>query len=184
MIKNTEICRPANHVHIHVPWCLGMIEAKQLCEKYRGKLSVITSSEQQRELFSLMEELKNDTNCGVHIWTGFTDESSEGHYADIYEMRPLEPTVGLSPFAPSQPNGRTKENCAVAYKSRVSGGEETAQKFDISWYDYNCKDPHVLSFCEIERAAFIKMRGDLTNLLHNGLFELGHNNLNTFRVTS
>ena len=166
MIKHTEVCRPVNHVPIHIPWCIGMVEAKQLCEKYRGKLSVITSSEHQRELFSLVEELKYDSNCGVRIWTGFTDESSEGHYTDIYELRPLEPTLGLFPFAPSQPNGRTKENCAIAYKD--------AQKFDVSWYDYDCEDPNGSSFCEIDSAAFVKIRGELTNFLHKDLFEIGH----------
>ena len=167
IIKGTEVCRPANPMPIRFPWCLGMFEAKQLCEKYRGKMSIITSSEIQRELFSLMEESKYDSYCGTNqIWTGFSDESSEGHYTDINEMRPLEPTVGLIPFASSQPNGKTKENCAVA---KIIHQSQNTQ-FHMSWWDYACKDPYVSSFCEIDDTAFIKMRGERTNILEQIMY--------------
>ena len=154
-IRGSEICRPAQPVHIRIPWCLYMLEAKQLCEKYRAKLTIINSSKLQRALFSMMDPRLTATECtkGNRLWTGFSDESSEGQYIDVNEMRPLTASVGFDPFVPLEPNGKTKENCAAAKRN---------VQFDVSWIDYDCNRPNVSAFCTIDEMTLIKVKGEET----------------------
>ena len=89
-----------------------MLKADELCRKYRGTMPIITNTEEQEELFSRMEFLENATDCaqGLYLWTGFSDELSEGQFKDVNERRRLETIVEINPFVPSEPNGGTKEN--------------------------------------------------------------------------
>ena len=152
-IKNSEICTPAQPVHVRIPWCMGMLKADKLCGKYRGKMPIITNSQQQEDIFSMMEFIENAPDCsqGLYLWTGFSDEFSEGTFKDVNDMKPFETVVEINPFVPSEPNGGTKENCVVA-KRYVD--------FVTSWYDTTCSRPYTSSFCTIDEMARIKLRGE------------------------
>ena len=153
VIKNSEICTPAKSVRVRIPWCMGMLKADELCGKYKGKMPIITNSEMQRDIFSSMEFLENATDCsqGLYLWTGFSDKRSEGTFKDVNEMKTFDSIVEINPFVPSEPNGGTKENCVVA-KRFVD--------FVTSWYDTTCSRPFTSSFCTMDEAAQIKLRGD------------------------
>ena len=149
LVKNTEICSGGNPMNVLLPWCLGMKEAKYLCDKYRGKMTMIRSSELQKELFSRLDGITN-IEClskeRVYIWTGFSDEASEGKFISIIDGRPLN---GINPFSPSQPNGDSEENCARAEKD---------YPFEVSWSDSFCDRP-LVSFCGLKKNPMLQIRG-------------------------
>ena len=76
-------------------------------------------------------------------WTGFSDENDEGYYVDVNEGKALD----FDPWAPGEPNGKSNENCAIAYK------------LTTVWYDAPCDYP-LSSFCRIEKTPRLHLRGD------------------------
>ena len=100
-IKNSEICTPAKPVHVRIPWCMGMLKADELCGKYRGKMPIITNSQQQEEIFSMMEFIENAPDCsqGLYLWTGFSDEFSEGTFKDVNDMKPFETVLYVKRYS-------------------------------------------------------------------------------------
>ena len=162
MIQRTEICNSADPVDIRLPWCLGMMEAKQLCEKFRGEMTIITSSKLQTELFIQLEETTDDRDCVrdkralKKIWTGFTDEKREGHFVDINNGAPLISMLDPLPFFHSAPDGGVGENC-------VTASIKSNQPFKSSWYDTDCTRP-LASFCRFDRIPRLQIRGGVNIL--------------------
>ena len=145
-IKSTEICTGSDPVDVLFPWFLTMAEAKCLCEKYKGKASIITSAEMRETLFLQMHTVPELAGCAwpkCVAWTGFSDENEEGNYVDVNE----EKALNFDPWAPGEPNGKRNENCGISYKLR-SG-----------WYDAPC-DSSLSSFCRIEETSRLHLRGD------------------------
>ena len=146
-IKFTEICTGSDPVDVLLPWFLTMGEAKHLCEKYKGKTSVITSAEMRETLFSQMDTIPELAGCAwpkCVAWTGFSDEDDEGNYVDANEGKALN----FEPWAPGEPNGKTNENCGISYK------------LSPFWYDAPCENSY-FSFCRIEETSRLHLRGDL-----------------------
>ena len=152
LIQNSEVCSGVGPKSILLPWCMKLEEAKLLCEKYRGRMTIITSSKQQRELFLQLRQISQSTDCTWHneVWTGFSDEEEEGHFVDVIEGRDLDATVDNQPFFLGQPNGGSLENCASADAKVVS---------EQSWYDARCDDS-ILSFCTIDKNPLLQIRGE------------------------
>ena len=131
---------------------MGLMEAKTMCEKYKGKMSIITSSEMQESLFSQLQPISDFSECywsGVGVWTGFTDRDDEGNFVDINEGRDLSNMLHFQPFFLGQPNGHTSENCASA---------DSTLPYTKSWYDTRC-DRSLLSFCKISQNIQVQIRG-------------------------
>ena len=141
LIKASELCIAAGSVHVHMPWCQGMSEAKMQCEKLRGRMTVIQSMELQRDLFSVFQ---SDLSCQARIWTGFSDEEAEGSFVDVNDGG----NSSMMPFSPGQPNGDTEENCLYA----KSVGNE------IYWYDSMCWLERG-SFCTFDQNPRVQIRG-------------------------
>ena len=142
-------------MHVLLPWCLGMPEAKQLCHKYRGRLAIITSSEFQKSLFTQLEGLTDTEGClaGDKIWTGFSDEEVEGHFVNLNNGEHVDDAVDPVPFFPSQPNGGNEENCAMAWNRHP---------YEESWYDTYCARP-LASFCKIDQSPRAQIRGKVSS---------------------
>ena len=150
-IKNTEICLGSDPVDILLPWFLTMTEAKHLCEKYKGKSSVITSAEMRDTLFSQMDNIPELEGCAwpkCVAWTGFSDEEDEGLFVDINEGKFLN----FSPWAQGEPNGKQNENCGIS------------NKLSPNWYDAPCENSY-LSFCRMEGVSRFHLRGNLAEEL-------------------
>ena len=146
-IKSTEICSGSDPVDILLPWFLTMTEAKQLCEKYKGNPSVITSAEMRETLFSQMENIPELEGCAwpkCVAWTGFTDEEDEGAFVDINEGKALN----FSPWSQGEPNGKQNENCGIS------------NKLSPNWYDAPCENSY-LSFCRMEGVSRFHLRGNV-----------------------
>ena len=156
-IQGTDICNGAKPVDVRLPWCLGMMEAKHLCGKYRGKMTIITNSKMQEELFHKLEETTDVHDCVKHktalkkIWTGFTDEEVEGQFVDVNDGTPFKNILDPMPFFPAQPDGEGGENC-------VSASIKSNQPYEASWYDTYCDRP-LASFCRINRIPRLQIRG-------------------------
>ena len=149
-IKSTEICTGSDPVDVLLPWFLNMGEAKHLCEKYKGKTSIITSAEMRETLFSQMDTIPELAGCAwpkCVAWTGFSDEDDEGNYVDVNEGKSLN----FEPWAPGEPNGKTNENCGISYK------------LSPFWYDAPCENSY-FSFCRIEETSRLHLRGDSCTL--------------------
>ena len=71
-----------------------------MCEKYRGQMTIITSSKQQRELFLQLRHISKSSDCTWHneVWTGFSDKESEGNFVDVFDGRDLDAIVDFQPF--------------------------------------------------------------------------------------
>ena len=150
LIRNVNICTDDNPVDVLLPWCLGMVEAKQLCNKYRGELTIITSSKLQNKLFSMQELSGTVDGCNRDwIWTGFSDEQLEGHFIDANNGIPSDSLIDTVPFHPSQPNGERAENCVAAGK---------LLQYDTSWYDTYCHGTRPFS-CRMEKNPRVQIRG-------------------------
>lgn len=144
-IKNTEICTGSDPVDVIFPWFLTLEEAKHLCEKYKGRTSIITSAEMKEALFSQMDTIPQLAGCAwpnCVAWTGFSDENDEGNYVDVNNGKGLH----FDPWAPGEPNGRTHENCGISYK------------LSSFWYDAPCENSY-FSFCRIEDTTRLHLRG-------------------------
>ena len=147
-IKSTEICKGSKPVDVILPWFLTMPKAKQLCEKYGGKTSVITSVKMRETLFSQMDTIPELAGCAwpkCVAWTGFTDEEDEGNFIDINEGKPLN----FKPWAQGEPNGKENENCGISYK------------LSPDWYDAPCDNAY-FSFCRMEGISRFHLRGCLS----------------------
>ena len=144
-IKSTEICTGSDPVDVILPWFLTMTEAKHLCEKYRGKTTIITSAKMKEEIFSQMDTIQDLSGCSwpkCVAWTGYSDEDEEGKYVDVNEGKALH----FEPWAPGEPNGKQNENCGIANKPSPF------------WYDAPCENSY-LSFCRIEETSRLHLRG-------------------------
>ena len=156
-IQGAEICKGTMSVDVRLPWCLGMKEAKQLCNKYRGEMTIITSSKVQHELFIKLEETTDANDCVKNktsikkIWTGFTDEEVEGLFVNINDETPLIDMLNPVPFSHSDPNGENAENC-------ITASIKSNQSYEASWYDTWCGRP-LASFCRIDQVPRLKIRG-------------------------
>ena len=152
-IKETEVCTSKEFTDILLPWCFGMHEALQLCRKYRGKMTITTSLELQKKLFSSLEGISDHVNCLKEdsFWTGFTDEQNEGYYVDVNEGYLMDTLMKYKPFALSQPNGEREENCADSTKNEQN---------EIIWYDTLCHRKDIPSFCRIYDNSRIQIRGE------------------------
>ena len=165
VIQGAEICNRANTIDIRLPWCLGMMEAKQLCEKYRGEMTIITSSKMQKELFIQLEETTDERDCVRDktsldkIWTGFTGEKREGHFVDINHGAPLINKLDPLPFFHSNPDGGIAENC-------VTASIKSNQPFKSSWYDTDCTRP-LASFCRFDHIPRLQIRGEMNICLNS-----------------
>ena len=152
LVKRANICIGANPIDVLLPWCLGMHEAKLICDKYRGNITIITSIELQRQLYSQLKGKVYEENCDVPdgpvIWTGFSDEAFEGNFVDVLDDKPLKSFFQTTPFAPSQPNGKSNENCAMA-ANHMHGWD---------WFDTNCARS-LPSFCKLNENPQMKIRG-------------------------
>ena len=153
LIKNTEVCQGAKSVDIPMPWCLGMNEAKSLCNKLGGRITVISDLGMQQGMFSKHEQFLDSVGCkfledSVCLWTGFTDEKVEGQYIDVNKEENLETLFDTSPMAPGEPNGDSEENCLFVCENRPF------------WYDVRCSSP-LTSFCSIDKNPLIQIRGDI-----------------------
>ena len=144
-----------------MPWCLGMLEAKQLCNKYRGQMTVITNSVLQNKLSLSLQELTGTVDCHNNnntreklkyswIWAGFSDEQMEGHFIDANNGIPLNSLMDHIPFHLSQPNGEKVENCVGAW---------TKYPYETSWFDTYCHSNHPFS-CRMEKNLRVQIRGD------------------------
>ena len=154
VMNSSDICYSIGSVHVLLPWCLGMHEAKQLCNKYRGHMTLVTSKEMQIKLFSLMEGISETVECfeDVRLWTGFSDEEAEGHFVDAESGKAITDIISPVPFRLSQPNGERSENCVAIAKNRP-------EKF--SWFDTDCYRKDIPLFCSIDNSPRIQIRGDL-----------------------
>ena len=150
-IQTTEICTGSDPEDILFPWPTTMTEGKHLCQKYRGKSTIITSAEMRVKLFSQMDKFKDLEGCPwpkCVAWTGFSDEDEEGKFVDINEGKALS----FRPWALGAPNGKRKENCAIS------------NKLSPDWYDAPCENSY-LSFCKIEGISRFHLRGDKCSLI-------------------
>ena len=153
VIKNSEICTSKGYVDVLLPWCLGMHEAKLLCNKFKGQMTIITSSELQEKLFLSIQGIYKAVTCfedGM-VWTGFSDEQDEGHFVDSNEKTPWSTMMDFIPFDLSQPNGEKEENCLVAFNNT---------SYENSWYDSYCYSRNIPSFCRIDKNPRILIRGE------------------------
>ena len=146
-IKSSEICLGSDPVDVLMPWHLTMKEAKHWCEKYKGKLSIITSAEMRETLFSQMDNLTVLEGCAwpkCVAWTGFTDEDDEGIFVDLNEGK----TLNFNPWMEGEPNGKENENCAIS------------NKLSPKWFDAPC-DNSYQSFCKMEGISRFHLRGNM-----------------------
>ena len=143
-IKGRDICLGAKPIIFALPFKLNMKQAKLLCEKYRGQMFVIESSEMQEELFSLLAKILGHSDCKEHnhAWTGISDEAVEGNFVNVNNGQ----TVEYMPFSPGEPNGERKENCAFGFNCKSV------------WYDTSCGAKYY-SFCEIKQNPLLQIRG-------------------------
>ena len=159
-IQNSEICTNKDPSDVLLPWCLNIHEGKQLCNKYKGHMTIITNSELQDKLLLLSKGISDAKGClnEFHnlVWTGFTDEEVEGNFIDINEGLPMNAMMDLLPFNPSEPNGERAENCVIAWDME---GAQSQYKYDISWYDTTCYRRDIPSFCKIDDNPRIQIRG-------------------------
>ncbi len=79
-------------------------------------------------------------------WAGWYDEPQEGTYVNANSGESLESRVTYNPWYLGEPNGDKLENCAMVYVARNA------------WNDVQCKHLYC-SFCELERAPDIQIRG-------------------------
>ena len=168
-IKNSEICISKTPVDILLPWCLTMHEAKLLCTKYRGQMTIIRSPELQAKLFLSLEGITETVNCLIEdqVWTGFFDEQ-EGHFIDANEEKPIRTMIDPVPFHPSQPNGERAENCVEAYKKYPHGE---------SWFDTYCNRRSIPFFCRVDNNPRVQIRGERS--LYVGIITILKINSNT-----
>ena len=124
-----------------------MVEAKQLCDKYTGEMTIVKTTKLQEEFFSQMKMAKVIDDCERVLWTGFSDEAMEDNFVDVNQGRPIKELLDPIPFATSQPNGGNAENCVVAWTGNAL------------WYDTRCHRTAV-SFCKIDANPRLQMRGD------------------------
>lgn len=157
-IKSSEICTSKDSVDVLLPWCLGMHEAKLLCNKFRGLMTIITSSELQSKLFASLKGISEAVNCfnSRAVWTGFTDERVEDHFVDANEGTEMTTLmVDTLPFDLTQPNGEREQNCVAAWKN---------DQDEVYWHDDYCHDRGIPSFCRLDTNPRVQIRGDGANV--------------------
>ena len=157
LIKKSDVCSGIAYKDVHLPWCMGFSEAKLMCEKYRGQMTTIRSSKQQKQIFDQLREIPNSVvGCAwPGIWTGFTDMAVEGQFIDVNDGILLNSLGNFSPFIIGQPNGDTKQNCAQACIACDKPLLDAK-----SWGDGPCDDA-IHSFCQINRNPQFQLRGKL-----------------------
>ena len=158
VLNSSEICNSIGSVYVPLPWCLGMHEAKQLCNKYRGHMTIVTSTEMQTRLFAMMEGISETVDCIVDwgLWTGFSDEQAEGHFVDAESGKAVTDIISPVPYRLSQPNGERSENCLGTSKS---------QPEKLSWFDTDCHRKDFPTICSIDNSPRIQIRGDLNKIV-------------------
>ena len=151
-VQRSDICGKTRAKDILMPWCMGMIEAKRMCNKFKGQITIITNSQQQGELFSTLKGIKSTEAClsGERVWTGFSDERVEGHFIDVKEGAYTAENFDPFPMPYSSQNGGRQQNCAAAWRSNP---------YESSWYDLSCKRKNVASFCRIDTNPRLQIRG-------------------------
>ena len=129
-----------------------------MCEKYKGQMTIITSSGVQKHIFAQLREIANSFGCDYRaLWTGFSDLAVDGRFIDVNNGRRLNSFGDFEPFVLGQPNGDTKENCANA---NLDMPYENQSWFDAtSWFDANCQD-EIHSFCKCDENPQVQIRGE------------------------
>ena len=143
MIGKTEICSNEEQIlDVLMPWNMGMREGQQLCEKYRGNMTVIKGLKMWETLMA-----KNDSwffnlydIANVGLWTGLSDEDFEGHFVDIVTGSRLNDD---SMFAKGQPKG--DGNCLLI--------------IDGKYYDGDCQWQFPF-FCRLRQKPRFQLRGE------------------------
>ena len=132
---------------------MGMNEAKLLCNKYGGDMTIITGRDLQEKLFLSMDGASASINCLREdlIWTGFSDEKVEGNFTDLNEGRSINDMINPVPFRLSQPNGDRAENCVAA---------RSMYPYEISWFDTYCYRKNIPTFCSLHKNPRIQIRGN------------------------
>ena len=155
-VLRSEACTKTNTKDILLPWCLGMMETKMMCEKYKGQITVITNAELQSELFSALEEYNDTEACFSRnrVWTGFSDAIREGSFIDVNEGAYTEDNFDPFPMPHSRRNGGRAQNCA---------GASREYPFESSWYDTLCTRKDIASFCRIDKNQRLQIRGEGLN---------------------
>ena len=80
------------------------------------------------------------------FYNGWWDVPDEGSFSTANDPNDVLPSDGFHPWYLGEPNGDTLENCAVVWPLRNA------------WNDVSCSFP-TCSFCELERAPDIQIRG-------------------------
>ncbi|KAA0703960.1 Collectin-12 Collectin placenta protein 1 [Triplophysa tibetana] len=86
-------------------------DSRRYCRD-RGADLIIINSKEEQGFFQKMSD-------GISLWIGLSDSDEEGRWKWVDNS-----TLTSGSWYPGEPNGRTKENCVISYKS--------------VWYDYPC----------------------------------------------
>ncbi len=142
-----SICYPISPGDVLIPSPRNFDSLIDLCQKFHGEVSVVTSSEQHSKLTSTYKDsAASCTNPYDGYWVGWWDRPSEGRFVDVNSMSSLAPD-GYQPWFLGEPNGREQENCAISWTETVS-----------NWNDARC-DLEYCGFCRLEFAPVFILRG-------------------------
>ena len=118
-----------------------MDSCMHFCENLGGtRVPPVTTLLQWKKISSFLARKKGRTA----FWLPIDDIQNEEEWRDFYNHDVLNYTL---PWAKSEPNGGTSENCAVA--SYQDGG----------WFDWGCSSNYPSCLCERDPSFHLELRG-------------------------
>ena len=144
----TNICKPSAIGLSLIPGNWNMHRAKNLCKILRGEINVISSDTNNDEILNMMI---GSSTCAEHVWTGWWDLLKEGEWIPVSSSIPLQSQFE-PPWMPGEPNGQTKENCAVM--KTIEYDNETKG----IWNDVSCSYKYCAA-CQIPSKPTFYLRG-------------------------
>ena len=88
--------------------------ALKVCQNVHGNLVQIETEAQQQEVVHLLKNSSIFSNTGS--WIGWSDDDQEGKWVSALNSSVSLEKENFQPWRPSEPNGETRENCAIIDK--------------------------------------------------------------------
>ena len=109
-----EICRGQELGQVIFPGSQNYTTALTLCQNVRGNLVQFETEDQQQKAVDLLINSSICSTLPVYLgtWIGWSDEDQEGNWVSALNSSVSLGKEHFQSWAPREPNGETKENCA------------------------------------------------------------------------
>ena len=169
-----EVCSKHPSFNLYPAPYLSLESCKHFCGNFGARSPSLITQQQWTNLYNDLGALIYNNKEETFIWIALDDIKSNGEWVDYYDHKRINFSL---PWAPGEPNGRDKENCAVLQTS-IGGLHDASCEFQESNYGaFAC-------LCDRTPKPYLRLRGLCSHsYVHDNIYQPMNNFTDLKRLT-